>query len=160
VLTDELRRAQRYRRAISAAVVAIDDFKALNETHGLARGDALLVRVARLLRESVRSVDIVGRYGGEEFLILMPETSHADAWIAAERLRLAVATGIFSGDSRDAAVCESATVSIGLATYPNNTNEMPLFLEQADQALRRANANGRNRIGSAEGAPGGAGLTV
>ncbi|MCC6442149.1 MAG: GGDEF domain-containing protein, partial [Armatimonadetes bacterium] len=90
-LADELRRADRYRYPVSVVMIDVDSFKHYNDTYGHPQGDVLLKTVARLLYRTVRQVDYVGRYGGEEFMVVLPQTNKAQALFTAERLRLAVA---------------------------------------------------------------------
>ncbi|MGO8674169.1 MAG: diguanylate cyclase [Capsulimonadaceae bacterium] len=144
VLADECRRTQRYSRSLSVVMLDVDGFKAYNDTFGHPQGDVLLRQMADLLRESVRTVDTIGRYGGEEFIIVMPETPKADAFRTAERIRLAVAQAAFPGaPGKDEFL--SKTISLGIATYPDDTDDMQTLVSMADQALYRAKRQGRNR---------------
>src|SRR5262249_59821175 len=91
---EELARANRYRRPLSVVMIDLDHFKRLNDTHGHASGDAVLRHVGQELAASVRSVDFAGRYGGEEFLVVLPETGPDAAASLAEKLRRAVSAGL------------------------------------------------------------------
>lgn len=131
--------ARRYERPLSLAVVDVDHFKTINDTHGHAAGDAVLAGVAKIIAGGTRQCDFAARVGGEEFAILLPETAAFDALQFAEKLRCAIATSSIAG--------HHVTVSIGIASVPHSdapgTTE---FFRIADQALYRAKANGRNRV--------------
>jgi diguanylate cyclase (GGDEF)-like protein len=139
----EVGRAQRYFRSVSILMLDVDSFKEFNDTYGHPQGDQLLVMLARILRSSVRTVDHVGRYGGEEFIIILPETGRSDAQILAERIRAAVAAQWFRvGEGQEA----RTTVSIGVAGYPDDAMDAEQLLQHADDALYRAKRSGRNRV--------------
>src|SRR5439155_7811036 len=108
----EVRRARRTGRALSLAILDIDHFKRINDTHGHPGGDAVLREIAAVLRETTRAGDILGRIGGEEFAVLMPETDTGQAERACERLRAAVAGGTVS---LVGTVATRVTVSTGFA---------------------------------------------
>lgn len=146
VLLTEHRRAERYGHAISMILLDVDGFKIYNDTYGHPQGDVLLKRLSALLRENVRSVDIVGRWGGEEFIIVMPETPKEEAWRTAERLRIAVASAVFPGHPDDEDERVYKTISLGVATFPDDTQDMQTLIAMADQALYRAKHGGRNQI--------------
>lgn len=141
-LTEECERAKRFQKSFSILLCDIDRFKAVNDQHGHGTGDLVLQQVARSLSGSVRSVDFVGRYGGEEFLILLPEIGAVPAVAAAERVRQAVAASTipFEGGSL------GVTVSVGLATYPANGADPAGLVAAADRRLYRAKAEGRDRV--------------
>jgi diguanylate cyclase (GGDEF)-like protein len=134
-------RIERYGHVYCVAVFDVDDFKALNDASGHAAGDAVLREVAGALQREVRSGDVVYRYGGEEFLVLLPEQSLESATLAAERLRGAVeALGIARPEGG------VVTVSGGVAALDDTLSAPEQVFELADQALYRAKAGGRNRI--------------
>lgn len=142
-LTREVARAHRHREPLGVMMIDLDHFKAVNDTFGHATGDAVLQQVAARLVESVRAYDVVGRYGGEEFLIIMSNTSTDDLKSRAEKICEAVSeTTVRSGDS-DIRV----TVSIG-ATVSRSGAGLPeeRLLHFADTALYRAKQKGRNRV--------------
>ena len=143
VLRDELRRAVRYQRTLSILMMDVDSFKTFNDTYGHPQGDQLLRTVARILRYSVRNVDYVGRYGGEEFLIVLPETSKDDACRLAERIRAEIeehAYVIVEGKAI------RRTISIGVASYPEDALSPDELMKRADEALYRAKRSGKNRV--------------
>lgn len=155
VLETELQRTVRYKRPLSVGMVDIDRFKRVNDRHGHLAGDALLKHIAQELRDGLRATDSIGRYGGEEFLFLLPETEFEEALIVAEKLRVAIEglTNVL-----DEAPDLRITVSIGLSTVDHDDPEEPtttkLILE-ADLALLDAKRTGRNRVvaGPADGSP-------
>lgn len=144
---DELARAfeesSRYQRPLSLAMIDIDFFKKINDTHGHAVGDEVLKCVADRYRESVRSTDLVARYGGEEFAVMMPETELPDACVFAEKIR----NLIESSDMETQAGIVKATISIGVATVPHSRiHGARDLIVAADKALYRAKRNGRNQV--------------
>ena len=145
VLLDERRRAHRYGHPLSVIMLDVDNFKTYNDTYGHVQGDVLLRMAAAILRESMRGVDTVGRYGGEEFIIVLPETPAAEAYQAAERLRLAVARTIFPGFPSDPDLVVFKTISLGVATFPDCTDDTQALVTLADNALYRAKHGGRNQ---------------
>ena len=143
-LDDEIARASRYSNHVSMLMIDVDDFKGYNDTHGHISGDGALSEIAAVLRSAVREVDLVARYGGEEFSIVMPETDSAGAFVAAEKVREAVATHLFA-DADGVRDC-SLTVSIGLASYPTHAWDKESLLREADDALYRAKSGGKDRV--------------
>ncbi len=158
-LAHEFARHRRNGRPFSVAVIDIDHFKAVNDTHGHAAGDEVLRDVAHALADQVRQSDLVARQGGEEFLLLMPETDLAGARKVCEKLRAAVAAvrvpllaAEAAGDSRAVAV----TISIGLAGMVAGEAAPAgpaMLVEAADRALYAAKQAGRNRVVSGEAVP-------
>ncbi len=145
VLADERRRAQRYGHPLSVIMLDVDGFKSYNDTYGHVQGDVLLKMLAGILQGGVRSVDSVGRFGGEEFIVIMPETPSGEAYQTAERLRLAVAHTIFPGFADDPALAVFKTISLGVATFPDITDDTQALVTLADNALYRAKRGGRNQ---------------
>jgi len=140
----ELRRAQRYRQRLSLLLFDLDDFKAVNDRYGHERGDLVLRETSRLVSRLVRDVDIAGRYGGEEFAVLLPETGREGAAAVAERIRAAVSQQSWVRGSLEDPI--RMTVSGGVAVYPEDGGELGDLFRQADAALYRAKANGKDRI--------------
>ena len=149
ILERELLRAQRSDTMVSVIMADLDHFKSVNDFLGHAAGDEVLRMVARELAGAVRPYDSVGRYGGEEFLIVAPECSVDDARVLAERIRTCIAQNQISMNGRPVAV----TISLGTATRASGDAEA--LLVAADHALYRAKINGRDRV---EGESAGAGM--
>jgi two-component system, cell cycle response regulator len=143
-LTHELERARRYTTPLALLMVDLDHFKDINDTHGHLVGDEALREVARLLQGAVRTVDLVGRYGGEEFVIVLPETNPEGAVAFAERLREKVAHHDFASEILPSL---KITVSIGVAAFPAPTiDSVDDLFARSDEALYRAKAAGRNLV--------------
>jgi len=131
--------ARRYGRPLSLAVVDVDHFKTINDTHGHAMGDAVLADVAKIIAAGTRQSDFAARIGGEEFAVLLPETPASEAIQFGEKLRSAIATATIAG--------QQVTVSIGIASVPySDVRGTAEFCRIADEALYRAKRNGRNRV--------------
>lgn len=154
-LTTELARSTRYSRDLSLVFLDVDHFKSFNDRNGHPAGDKLLIRLARILAATAgddvpdvkirgRASDIPTRYGGEEFVIILPETGKAGACIRAERIREEVERTAFEGAEGQPG--GRITVSIGVATYPGDALTKTPLVEAADQALLRAKRTGRNRV--------------
>ncbi|HET8644643.1 MAG TPA: GGDEF domain-containing protein, partial [Vicinamibacteria bacterium] len=144
LVQQEVARVARYREgAMSVLMMDIDHFKAVNDRLGHLAGDVVLRDIARLLREGLREVDSVGRYGGEEFVVILPETRPPDALHTAERLREQVERHVFEAGDHSIRV----TVSVGVASFPSEgVDSAATLLSAADRALYRAKENGRNRV--------------
>jgi len=139
----EFTRARRYKRPVSAIMIDLDHFKTVNDNHGHLVGDQVLAEVANRIQENSREVDIVGRYGGEEFIILLPETALDDAVILAERIW----TSLTTRPASTSKITLPLQASLGVSCCIKGV-ETPLYdlIEQADSALYRAKDLGRNRI--------------
>lgn len=138
----EISRAQRYKHSLTVVMVDIDHFKFINDTFGHPAGDQVLIAIANVCRKLFRNIDIVGRYGGEEFSILLPETPVEIATEVAERFRYTIEKTVISYHRRHFSV----TVSLGLAALRNDCTSLPRLIERADTALYHAKAQGRNRV--------------
>jgi diguanylate cyclase (GGDEF)-like protein len=138
----EFQRAQRYRHPFSILMLDIDHFKSINDTYGHATGDEALKLMADVTRNALRQVDIFGRFGGEEFVVFLPETPLPDAVTVADRIREAIASVSVAMD--DAAI--RMTVSIGVATYQTEEPNLDTLLMRADKALYEAKQRGRDRV--------------
>lgn len=138
-------RIQRYGHRYSAALCDIDDFKRYNDSHGHLAGDETLATVAKAISQGVRSGDAVYRYGGEEFLVILPEQSVKSAAIAMERIRLAVERlGIEHAGKEPSGLI---TLSVGIAEMtPGDTTPWEDWIKRADDALYKAKAAGKNRV--------------
>lgn len=137
----ELQRSRRYARPFSLLFVDIDRFKEVNDRYGHAFGDKVLRRVAQTIGAAIRPPDLLGRYGGEEFIVGLVECDVEGARRIAERIRLRIARTRFGSDGRRAGV----TVSIGAASVKPDDDRLDALIERADRALYRAKAGGRNR---------------
>jgi diguanylate cyclase (GGDEF)-like protein len=146
-LAHEIERANRFGHALSVALIDLDNFKWVNDTISHQVGDAVLVQVSNLMRENFRTVDIIGRYGGEEFMAILVETVLENAEIVCERLRLRVAEHNWQQLHPQLAL---VTLSIGITSYRLNLGpevETPKQLtERADQQLYRAKRQGKNQV--------------
>lgn len=138
----EFLRAKRYKNDLSLAILDIDFFKSVNDTYGHQYGDYVLKEVSTLLKESFRKTDMLYRYGGEELVIIMPETSLTHAEIPAERLREKIAKHEFIYNG----VKTKLTVSIGISSMVSEFNNQREILECADLALYNAKNTGRNKV--------------
>jgi diguanylate cyclase (GGDEF)-like protein len=138
----ELARAKRYHRQLSMMVLDVDHFKRFNDTHGHDAGDSLLREVGQLLRSSVRQSDVACRYGGEEFVLILPESSPEEALRRANQIREAFHR---LGLSHHGKALGSVSVSIGIAAYPDHGLERDVIVRSADAALYRAKHEGRDR---------------
>ena len=140
---EELERSKRYTTPLSLILFDIDHFKQVNDTHGHLVGDQVLANLAALCQDAIRSVDILARYGGEEFIILMPDSTIAAAYNAAERLREQVATTNLT----DGQINLTTTISLGVSSWDNEeATDLKTLIDQADQALYHSKESGRNRV--------------
>jgi diguanylate cyclase (GGDEF)-like protein len=142
-LRKEVNRCRRYGQSVSLLMVDLDDFKRINDLHGHPAGDAALREVGRLLVQRVRDIDVASRYGGEEFVVILPETRRTNAYVVAERIRREVERHFrrkgANGEAR-------LTLSGGIASFPEDAETPEQLVERADQALYRAKREGKNRI--------------
>jgi diguanylate cyclase (GGDEF)-like protein len=140
----ELSRARRYGKQLSIAVIDADRFKSLNDTHGHSAGDLVLRTIGSMLRESFRQSDTAGRYGGEEFVVILPETDMEAAQRKVERLREQVANTPIALPTRGEKI--RMTISAGLASYPQDGEDAAELLALADERMFQAKREGRNRV--------------
>jgi len=141
-LDEELQRALRLHEPLGVMILDIDDFKRINDTYGHPSGDRVLSSVAACIRENLRSYDLIGRIGGEEFLVLSPGTGLDDALILAERIRESVKRNEVIEEGKSVSV----TISIGLTISQSGDATHEKLLKRADSALYRAKDGGRNRV--------------
>lgn len=139
----ELNRIARVHEPLVALMLDIDFFKRINDQHGHKTGDEVLRAFSRACEAQLRKTDVFGRLGGEEFVVLMPNTTLGTAAVVAERLRRAVQSMKVSGDS---GVEVSVTVSIGMAPFKFENDSLDELLIRADAALYQAKFQGRNRV--------------
>jgi diguanylate cyclase (GGDEF)-like protein len=146
LLEQELNRARREQQAFAIALLDIDRFKSINDAHGHSVGDLVLRESAAAIRSQLREYDAVGRFGGEEFLVLLPGCNTDAGRVSAERVRMKIsAAAVQAGD-----VTVPVTISLGVASTDAVGTEANALLEAADAALYRAKENGRNRVEVAE----------
>lgn len=148
-LEKEVQRARRYRRVFSLILLDLDDFKGYNDTYGHLKGDEALKEIGRLLLASTRRADIVARFGGEEFVVLLPEINAQGALVVAEKIRTAVEQYPFAG--RTIQPGGKMTVTLGLATYPTDSEDGLELVDLADRALYLGKQQGGNRVCSTPG---------
>ena len=142
-LQEEKRRALRYDLPLSLIMVDIDWFKKLNDNYGHEIGNEVLKQLANVIRRCIRDVDIFSRYGGEEFVIILPQTPRGEASHIGERIRSQVEQEIIStGNGSKVKI----TVSVGVSSFPENGKSHEELVSVADQALYRAKGDGRNLV--------------
>lgn len=141
-LGEEIKRAKKFKHRFSFLMADIDNFKGFNDHYGHLVGDAVLREVTKVIKENIRQIDFMGRYGGEELSIILVETGKDLAQYVAERIRQAV-------EARRLAIYDEVlqvTISIGISTFPDDGNEVASLIDKADQALYLAKQGGRNRV--------------
>jgi len=136
-LQEEIKRANRYKTELTILSLDIDDFKKINEKYGHKFGNKIIKKVAEIIQQNIREVDIAGRFGGEEFLIIYPNTNINEAIISAERIRMHVETELFPKDL-------NITISGGMKEYI--TENAPKLIEEANKRLYVAKNKGKNQI--------------
>lgn len=143
----EADRSNRYNHPLALLLLDIDLFKEYNDTYGHLEGDKVLNRIGKIIKSCLRKMDTAYRYGGEEFTILLPETTAAEAKTVAERIRFGIEAERFFTDS-----CNDAriTISIGVTEYYDN-EDLSEFVQRADRAMYLSKKNGRNRVSSIDG---------
>jgi len=137
---EEIERAERYSGAMSLIFIDIDHFKRLNDEFGHLMGDDVLRQISTVFSQNLRKVDVPCRYGGEEFAIIVPETTGEDAYYVADKLRRAIQGTVFPGLPR------AVTIAAGVASYPTNGKTRDALVKAADEALYAAKQSGRNMV--------------
>lgn len=140
---EELQRSERHSLSFSLAMLDIDDFKLFNDTEGHLAGDEVLKNIANIAKESVRVIDVIARFGGEEFAVIMPQTEKDEAYLVAERIRRSIKEQLrrtWKAFPRD-----SMTISIGVATFPSDGRDRKELIRNADRALYRGKMEGKDR---------------
>ncbi|MCK4384808.1 MAG: sensor domain-containing diguanylate cyclase [candidate division Zixibacteria bacterium] len=143
-LSQEIKRAKRYKQFLSLLMIDIDWFKRCNDTYGHLFGNKVLKELAQRIKDSVRDVDVVSRYGGEEFAVILPQTNKKDAQMIGERIRHHVESTDF--EVEEGGVMIKVTVSLGVATYPEKGTTPEHLIEKVDQALYLAKGRGKNMV--------------
>lgn len=144
MLQMEWKRAVRFHRPLSMVMIDVDHFKEYNDTFGHIQGDQVLKQTGQMMRRNLREVDTVARFGGEEFVLLLPDTDKRGAIAVAEKVRLLVeGHGFLNDDHKDTRM---VTISAGISTYPDDVDQMDDLIDHADIALYRAKETGRNRV--------------
>jgi len=139
---EEIKRSSLRKISFSLLMIDADHFKMINDQHGHLTGDAVLKEIAKIIQENVREIDIVGRFGGEEFCVVLPDTDMEGARMVAERIRK-------SAQKRSIKAYDSTlrvTLSIGLAMYPSDGKLLEELMDKADWSLYRAKSQGRNNV--------------
>ncbi|MBU0632885.1 diguanylate cyclase [bacterium] len=140
ILSLELEKSARYNRDLSLILIDIDHFKAVNDTFGHQVGDDVLINVASILRDNIRKIDFLGRFGGEEFIIICPETDKSGAFSLAEELRKSI-------EKHDFPLVKHMTISLGVTMYDQSSNDTETSLfKRCDAALYLAKDDGRNKV--------------
>ena len=149
-LRREVSRSRRYRVPVSLIFLDLDGFKSVNDRHGHLWGSRTLVEVGAVIRGVVREIDVVSRFGGDEFTVILPQTGAAGAKVIAERLRQRIAHTVFL---RAHGLEVKLTASLGIAAYPEHGRTEEELVARADQAMYAAKEAGKNRVQSARNAP-------
>lgn len=140
--SEELKRSKKNKLCLSFLMVDLDNFKQFNDRYGHLVGDAILRQVAKVISLAVRQIDFVGRFGGEEFSVVLTETDKEQANFAAQRIRQAIAEAVIKAYDEELKV----TVSIGISTFPDNAGNTRDLIEKADKALYFAKETGKNKV--------------
>jgi diguanylate cyclase (GGDEF)-like protein len=147
LLDAEILRADRYKKHFSMIFLDLDHFKNVNDTHGHIHGSTLLRETAEIIQRGIRAVDYAARYGGDEFVVLLPETDKKDAMTIAERLRDSIEKNVFLKD-QDLKI--QFTASFGVATFPNDAQSKDDLIRMADEAMYKVKNTTRNRVATIE----------
>ncbi len=142
-LFKEVQRSERASRPLSLLMLDIDFFKHVNDTYGHQAGDEVLQHLAKIVTITIRAGDTATRFGGEEFVVILPETDTTDAQKLAERIRQSIADSAVTSSSGKTI---NYKVSIGIATYPEHGMDKASLLAAVDKALYRAKESGRDRV--------------
>ncbi len=143
-LDDEIVRSKRFKRPLAIIMADLDLLRNINNTYGHLAGDVVLQGIARILQEMTRDFDVVSRFGGEEFAVMLPETTAKDAYVVAERIRKIIEATEFEITTSVKPI--RATMSFGIAELTNNKQTIDNLIHNADTALYQAKENGRNRV--------------
>lgn len=141
-VSEEVDRSKKFKYSFSFLMIDIDHFKEFNDNYGHLVGDAILREISKTIKENIRQIDFMGRYGGEELSVILTETDKAQAAVACERIRKAIESRRFTVYDEDL----KATISIGISTFPDDATDTAALIERADKALYQAKQTGRNRV--------------
>ncbi|MBU1929802.1 MAG: GGDEF domain-containing protein [Candidatus Omnitrophota bacterium] len=139
---EEINRSRKFDYSLAFLMIDIDYFKDLNDRYGHLVGDVILKEVSRIIKDNIRQIDILGRYGGEEFCLALPETEKEEAKFAAERIREAIEDALIRAYDEDLRI----TLSVGIAVFPGDAQDTDALIDRADQALYKAKQSGRNKV--------------
>ncbi|MFM2060951.1 MAG: hypothetical protein RLZZ507_621 [Cyanobacteriota bacterium] len=142
IAEQEIKRSQRYNLSFAVLLIDIDHFKKVNDTYGHNIGDEVIIFMTKIVLNHLRQVDCFGRFGGEEFVVLLPETDIDEGVIVAERIRENIHNQCITVEDQQVSI----TVSIGLASYSLGDQTIDAIIQRADQALYQAKNQGRNRV--------------
>ena len=145
-LLREVHRARRYRSQVSLIFLDLDGFKNVNDNHGHLAGSRALVEVGAVIRNMVREIDVVCRFGGDEFTVILPQTGPEGALIIAERIRSRLEETVFL---EAFSLCVRITASLGVASFPDHTDSEKGLIQKADEAMYRVKGSGKNAIAEA-----------
>jgi diguanylate cyclase (GGDEF)-like protein len=141
-LTKEIGRAERFKEVFSIIMLDVDGLKEYNDVHGHLKGSGVIKRISRLVTRELRSIDMLCKYGGDEFMVLLPRTSKQGASLAAERIRASINSHRFAGERLTGKI----TASMGIASYPKDGRTVEGLISSADKALYKAKRHGRNKV--------------
>lgn len=139
----ELKRAERYGNNLSVIIFDVDNFKNYNDNNGHLKGSETLKKIGSLMKKVFRNGDILARYGGDEFIMILPSTDAVGAYLAAERIRESVEKAKFDGEEKQP--LGKITITLGISTFPEHGKTSKEIIDNADKALYIAKESGRNR---------------
>jgi len=143
-LEKEIQRRERYNRPLTLMMIDLDNFKPINDTFGHLVGDTVLKQAASLIKKNTRGCDLVARYGGDEFSVILPETTEEEALVVAYRIREAIDE--FNFETSKGKSISDLSVTIGLSSLPDKSKDKKELIDTADNALYKGKANGKNRV--------------
>ncbi len=139
---EELFLSKRYRHPLSTVMIDLDNFKSINDNHGHPAGDFILVEITKIIKAHIRSIDFMARWGGEEFILVLPETPHNAAFNLSDRVRAIIAEHKFKFKKKIMKI----TISGGIASYPEDGYNEDILIRKADENLLQSKKKGKNRI--------------
>jgi diguanylate cyclase (GGDEF)-like protein len=142
IAEQEIKRIQRYNLAFSLLLIDVDHFKKINDNYGHNIGDEVIIFMTKIVTSNLRHADCFGRFGGEEFVVLLPETNMDEAIVVAERIRENISNQSITFEDQQISI----TISIGVSSYDVGDKSIDSIIQRADQALYQAKNQGRNRV--------------